>query len=98
MFPGLPSALAKPDPRLYQITILGSLLLYGVLRLDFELSPLYVAAMLATTLGTQYVCGRLWRLPAFDPRSPLRAYRVRVLSAVYPVANVSRIAHLSYPE
>jgi Na+-transporting NADH:ubiquinone oxidoreductase subunit NqrB len=59
------------DPRLYQILVLASLLVYGVLRLDLEVRAPLAAAMLATALLTQYVCTRLWRLPAFDPRSAL---------------------------
>jgi enediyne biosynthesis protein E5 len=59
------------DPRLYQISILSSLLTYGMLRLDFEITPGRAALLLATSLLTQYACTRLWRLPAFDPRSAL---------------------------
>lgn len=59
------------DPRLYQIAVLTSLLLYGVLRLDFEVSPRQAAVLLGTVLLIQAVCTRIWRLPAFDPRSAL---------------------------
>jgi len=59
------------DPRLYQILVLSSLLVYGVVRLDLEVRAPLAAAMLATVLLTQYACTRLWRLPAFDPRSAL---------------------------
>lgn len=59
------------DPRLYQIAVLGSLLIYGVTRLDLEIQPLHAAAMLATALAVQYAGTRLARLPAFDPRSAL---------------------------
>jgi enediyne biosynthesis protein E5 len=59
------------DPRLYQIAVLASLLVYGVLWLDLEVQPLQAAVLLATALLTQYVCTRIWRLPAFDPRSAL---------------------------
>jgi len=59
------------DPRLYQILVLASLLVYGVVRLDLEVRVPLAAAMLATVLLTQYACTRLWRLPAFDPRSAL---------------------------
>src|SRR5687768_7764315 len=57
------------DPRLYQIAMLGCLLAYGMLRLDFEITAARAATMLATTLLTQYACTRIWKLPAFDPRS-----------------------------
>lgn len=59
------------DPRLYQIAVLSSLLLYGVVALDFEVSLLQAAVLLGTALLTQAVCGRLWHLPAFDPKSAL---------------------------
>jgi Na+-transporting NADH:ubiquinone oxidoreductase subunit NqrB len=61
----------KPDPRLYQIATLASLLGYGLFRLDFEIPLLQAGAMLGTALLTQFACTRLWRLPAFDPRSAL---------------------------
>ena len=59
------------DPRLYQIAVLSSLLLYGVLALDFEVSLLQAATLLGTTLLVQALCTRLAHLPAFDPRSAL---------------------------
>lgn len=59
------------DPRLYQIAVLASLLVYGVFGLDFEVSLLQAAVLLGTVLLTQAACTRLWHLPAFDPRSAL---------------------------
>ncbi len=59
------------DPRLYQILVLTSLFVYGVVRLDLEVKALQAAALLATVLVTQYACTRLWHLPAFDPKSAL---------------------------
>jgi enediyne biosynthesis protein E5 len=59
------------DPRLYQILVLASLLVYGAVRLDLEVRPSLAAAMLATALLTQYTCTRIWKLPAFDPKSAL---------------------------
>ena len=59
------------DPRLYQIAILSCLLVYGVGRLDFDVSASRVGLTLATCLATQYLCTQLWALPRFDPRSPL---------------------------
>jgi Na+-transporting NADH:ubiquinone oxidoreductase subunit NqrB len=59
------------DPRLYQILVLASLLVYGVTRLDLEIRPGRALALLGTALLTQWACTRLWRLPAFDPRSAL---------------------------
>ncbi len=59
------------DPRHYQIAVLASLLLYGVLALDFEVPPLRIAAILATCLGVQWLAGRWAGLSAFEPRSAL---------------------------
>jgi enediyne biosynthesis protein E5 len=61
----------RSDPRHYQILVLSSLLLYGIFFLDFEVRPLHAAVILATVLLVQAGCSRLWRLPAFDPRSAL---------------------------
>ena len=65
------SAARFQDPRLYQILLLAALLVYGVTRLELEIQPLRALLLLATALLTQYACTRLWRLPAFDPRSAL---------------------------
>lgn len=59
------------DPRLYQIAVLSSLLIYGVLRLDLEVTAPRAAVLLGTALLCQLACTRLWHLPAFDPRSAL---------------------------
>lgn len=59
------------DPRHFQIATLSLLLAYGMSRLDFEVSALHAGTMLTVAMATQWVCTRLWRLPAFDPRSPL---------------------------
>jgi enediyne biosynthesis protein E5 len=59
------------DPRLYQILILATLMAYGVVHLDLEIGLPRALLLLATVLLTQYACSRLWRLPAFDPRSAL---------------------------
>jgi Na+-transporting NADH:ubiquinone oxidoreductase subunit NqrB len=67
-----PNSLARclvADPRHYQILMLASLLVYGVTRLDLEVRGVQAVAMLGTALLAQWACTRLWRLPAFDPRS-----------------------------
>jgi enediyne biosynthesis protein E5 len=61
----------RPDPRLYQIATLACLLGYGLFRLDFEIPLVQAASMLGVALLSQLACTRLWRLPAFDPRSAL---------------------------
>src|SRR5262245_55890827 len=60
---------ARRDPRFYQIAVLAALLLYGMVWLDFDVGPARAMAILGTALATQYACGRIWRLPAFDPKS-----------------------------
>jgi hypothetical protein len=56
---------------LYQIAALAGLFGYGVVWLDFAVSGVQAIVMLATVLLTQALCSRLWRLPAYDPRSAL---------------------------
>jgi hypothetical protein len=59
------------DPRIYQISMLAALLVYGVLRLDLEVRLWTAVALLGTALLTQAACTRLFHLPAFDPKSAL---------------------------
>lgn len=59
------------DPRLYQIAALSGLLVYGLLVLDLEVRPARAVLILAAVLAVQYACTRLWRLPAYDPKSAL---------------------------
>jgi len=71
--PSAPDAPAKRtlDPRLYQIAVLAGLLIYGITRLDFEITPARAALILGSALAFQYACTRIWRLPAFEPKSAL---------------------------
>jgi enediyne biosynthesis protein E5 len=66
-----PNTRLRFDPRIYQISVLATLLVYGLLVLDFEITLERAVLLLATALLTQYACTRLWKLPAFDPRSAL---------------------------
>ena len=59
------------DPRLYQIASLGTLLLYGLFWIHFDVSVPQIALTFCTALLTQYAGTRLYKLPAFDPLSPL---------------------------
>lgn len=59
------------DPRLYQITSLTTLLLYGVIWLRFDVSLIQIAITIGAALFTQYAGTRLYNLPAFDPKSAL---------------------------
>jgi Na+-transporting NADH:ubiquinone oxidoreductase subunit NqrB len=47
------------DPRLYQIGTLAALLVYGIGWLDFDITPVRAALVLATALATQRICDRL---------------------------------------
>ncbi|NIV43173.1 MAG: hypothetical protein GWN11_03730 [Candidatus Dadabacteria bacterium] len=59
------------DPRIYQITILASLLVYGITELDFEVNLIRSLIILASVLSTQYLFTRFLNLGKFDPKSPL---------------------------
>ena len=59
------------DPRYYQIAVLGTLLGYGMVWLDFDITAGRAALLLGVALLTQAACTRIWKLPAFDPRSAL---------------------------
>jgi enediyne biosynthesis protein E5 len=64
-------AAVTSDPRHYQIAVLASLLVYGVLALDFEIAAARAAGIVVTALVTQFVCTRVWALARFDSRSAL---------------------------
>ena len=59
------------DPRDYQITVLGGLLAYGLLVLQFDIQWPQVLLTLSATLLVQRACTAIWRLPRFDPKSAL---------------------------
>ncbi|MGD9916342.1 MAG: RnfABCDGE type electron transport complex subunit D [Rhizobiaceae bacterium] len=59
------------DARHYQIAALATLLAYNIGWLDFGARPLNSALAIAAALATQAFCTWWYKLPAFDPRSPL---------------------------
>ena len=64
--------LLRPrDPRLYQIAVLGMLVTYGVVVLDFGIHWYNAVAILVTAMSAQFVGTKLAGLSSFDPRSPL---------------------------
>ncbi|ULA63648.1 MAG: conserved membrane protein of unknown function [Nitrospira sp.] len=67
----LHSPYAAPDPRLYQIASLSTMLLYGLLFLHFDVSAAQIAATIGAALLAQYAGARMTGLPAFDAKSPL---------------------------
>lgn len=52
------------DPRLYQIAMLASLLVYGMGWLGFDITIPRASLLLGTALGTQYLCDRAEHRPA----------------------------------
>ena len=52
------------DPRLYQIAVLGSLLVYGMVWLEFDITWPRAALLLLTALATQAIGDRAERRPA----------------------------------
>ena len=69
--PDWSSSLLQNDPRYYQIAVLSSLLIYGVGWLEFDIGWSQIVVSLGIALLTQYACSEIFRLPSFDPRSPL---------------------------
>jgi Na+-transporting NADH:ubiquinone oxidoreductase subunit NqrB len=59
------------DPRWWQICCLGSLLTYGLLRLNFDTPAIQVAATIGTALLVQLAFTRLFRIPTFEWKSAL---------------------------
>ena len=64
--------LAFRDPRVYQITALASLLLYGVAALDFQIGAAQAFVTLAGVLAAQWLCTTLFPgAGRFEARSAL---------------------------
>jgi Na+-translocating ferredoxin:NAD+ oxidoreductase RnfD subunit len=59
------------DPRYYQIAVLGTLVAYGVLALDFGIRQENAIVIVIVALLTQFAGTKAARLPCFDPLSPL---------------------------
>ena len=59
------------DPRYYQIAVLSSLVIFGVVGLDFGIRWSNAILIVAAALSVQYLGTKLTKLPRFDPLSPL---------------------------
>jgi Na+-transporting NADH:ubiquinone oxidoreductase subunit NqrB len=59
------------DPRYYQIAVLGALVVYGVLALDFGIRLQNAVAIIIVALLVQFAGTKAAGLPRFDPLSPL---------------------------
>lgn len=89
----------RRDPRLYQILVLSLLVIYGLFHFDFGLPLSFHLLILGTCLVTQALCTRMFKLPSFDPRSPLisglslcllirtNSYSVVALAAVIAISS-----------
>ena len=84
------------DPRLYQIAVLGSLLVYGMGWLDFEITPARVALLLTTVTATQAVCDYL----ATDRsrRSAETWRRANIRSALISGLSLCLLLRTNHPE
>jgi Na+-translocating ferredoxin:NAD+ oxidoreductase RnfD subunit len=65
------AAFSSFDPRLYQIAVLGLLVAFGIVALDFGIHPGNAIAILVAAQAVQYLGTRLADLPHFDWRSAL---------------------------
>jgi len=61
----------KIDPRIYQIIVLSSLLLYGYIKLDINSDIAKCILIISTVLATQLIFTDIFKAGRFDPRSPL---------------------------
>ncbi len=59
------------DPRCYQIAVLGTLVAYGILALDFGIRLENAVAIAITALLAQFAGSRAAGLPRFDPLSAI---------------------------
>ncbi len=59
------------DPRYYQIAVLSSLVIFGVVGLDFGIRWIDALLIVTTALAMQYLGTKITGLPRFDPLSPL---------------------------
>ena len=75
------SGRAGIDPRLYQIAVLASLLVYGMAWLGLDIHPGRAVAILATALLTQWAATELAELPALRPQERADLRPVAVLAA-----------------
>ena len=71
LLPGMNTRARLQDPRYYQIAVLGTLVAYGILALDFGIRPENAVAIATTALLVQFAGTRLAGLPRFDPLSAL---------------------------
>ena len=71
LLPGMDIRTRLQDPRYYQIAVLGTLVAYGVLALDFGIRAGNAVVIVITALLVQFAGTRAAGLPRFDPLSAL---------------------------
>jgi Na+-transporting NADH:ubiquinone oxidoreductase subunit NqrB len=71
LLPGMDTRTRLHDPRYYQIAVLASLVVYGIVALDFGIRLENAAAIVSTALLVQFAATRAVGLARFDPLSPL---------------------------
>jgi len=84
------------DPRLYQIAVLSSLLVYGMVWLDFEITPGRVVLLLSTVLATQAVGDYLTALAARGRTGGIPA--VNVKSALISGLSLCLLLRTNHPQ
>ena len=57
------------DPRDHQLTVLISMLAYGLFWLRFDLNKLWIGAIIGVALLSQYLATRAWKLRCFEWKS-----------------------------
>ncbi|NIV17562.1 MAG: hypothetical protein GWN47_03945 [Woeseiaceae bacterium] len=63
--------MSTTDPRIYQIAVLGTLLSYGIVMLDFSVRLPNAVGIIIAALLTQYVASRAAGIERFDPLSAI---------------------------
>jgi enediyne biosynthesis protein E5 len=84
------------DPRLYQIGVLASLLVYGITRLDFEITPARILLLLTSVIVTQAVGDYL--APGRPPRPGMDWSRVNYKSALISGLSLCLLLRTNHPE
>lgn len=84
------------DPRIYQIAVLASLLVYGMGWLDFEITPARACLLLATVIGTQAVCDYLAGRRSRRPGAGLPP--VNIKSALISGLSLCLLLRTNHPE
>lgn len=61
----------KQDPRHYQLMVLGSMLIYGLVWVKLERDPFWIAGILVVALFSQFAATKYKKLPRFEWKSAM---------------------------